>query len=146
MCIVSKMLVMVSIPLIIIGSCVHPDLQLKSYHLPCKLFKKWKDLLSQYTNASYDDICQGVSSGPPCVCVCCVLSPPFTRVRLPTPFIHVHTAQECSEASVLKVSQSITAYSRVRKQVYTNHVCVCVWMYIYSRITCMVICGVFKCS
>ena len=36
------------------------ELQLKSYHLPCKLFKKWKDLLSQYTNATYDDICQGV--------------------------------------------------------------------------------------
>lgn len=36
----------------------HLQLQLKSYHLPCKLFKKWKDLLSQYTNASYDDICQ----------------------------------------------------------------------------------------
>ena len=41
------------------------ELQLKSYHLPCKLFKKWKDLLSQYTNAAYDDICQGV-----CVCLC----------------------------------------------------------------------------
>lgn len=36
----------------------HLQLQLKSYHLPCKLFKKWKDLLSQYTNAAYDDICQ----------------------------------------------------------------------------------------
>ena len=35
------------------------ELQLKSYHLPCKLFKKWKDLLSQYTNTAYDDICQG---------------------------------------------------------------------------------------
>jgi hypothetical protein len=36
----------------------HLQLQLKSYHLPCKLFKKWKDLLSQYTNAVYEDICQ----------------------------------------------------------------------------------------
>ena len=45
--------------------CIHThtrtraELQLKSYHLPCKLFKKWKDLLSQYTNTAYDDICQG---------------------------------------------------------------------------------------
>jgi hypothetical protein len=39
-------------------SSKHLQLQLKSYHLPCKLFKKWKDLLSQYTNAAYDDICQ----------------------------------------------------------------------------------------
>ncbi|CAI8025801.1 FERM domain-containing protein 8 [Geodia barretti] len=39
-------------------SSKHLQLQLKSYHLPCKLFKKWKDLLSQYTNTAYDDICQ----------------------------------------------------------------------------------------
>lgn len=35
------------------------ELQLKSYHLPCKLFKRWKDLLSQFTSASYLDVCEG---------------------------------------------------------------------------------------
>ncbi|XP_064393909.1 putative FERM domain-containing protein FRMD8P1 [Halichondria panicea] len=33
------------------------QLQLKSYHLPYKLFKRWKDLLSQYTNATYENVC-----------------------------------------------------------------------------------------
>ncbi len=35
------------------------ELQLKSYHLPYKLFKRWKDLLSQYTNATYENVCTG---------------------------------------------------------------------------------------
>ena len=35
------------------------ELQLKSYHLPCKLFKRWKDLLSQYTTANYEDVQKG---------------------------------------------------------------------------------------
>ena len=35
------------------------ELQLKHYHLPCKLFKRWKELLSQYTNASYDEVNKG---------------------------------------------------------------------------------------
>lgn len=43
--------------------CLHryfcTELQLKSYHLPCKLFKRWKDLLSQYTTANYDDVHKG---------------------------------------------------------------------------------------
>jgi hypothetical protein len=30
------------------------QLQLKSYHVPVKLFKKWREFLSQYTAASYD--------------------------------------------------------------------------------------------
>ena len=47
--------------------CLCTELQLKSYHLPCKLFKKWKDLLSQYTNTAYDDICQGTAT---CTHVC----------------------------------------------------------------------------
>lgn len=34
------------------------QLQLKSYHLPCKLFKRWKDLLSQFTTATYEEISQ----------------------------------------------------------------------------------------
>ena len=30
------------------------DLQLKSYHVPVKLFKKWNEFLTQYTTASYE--------------------------------------------------------------------------------------------
>ena len=41
--------------------CVHvfvcTELQLKSYHVPVKLFKKWRDLLTQYTTAS-SDVCK----------------------------------------------------------------------------------------
>lgn len=33
------------------------QLQLKSYHVPVKLFKKWRDLLTQYTTAS-SDVCK----------------------------------------------------------------------------------------
>ncbi|XP_019853342.1 PREDICTED: FERM domain-containing protein 8-like isoform X2 [Amphimedon queenslandica] len=32
----------------------HLHLQLKSYHVPVKLFKKWNDFLTQYTTASYE--------------------------------------------------------------------------------------------
>lgn len=45
-----------------VRSCISfpsAELQLKSYHLPCKLFKRWKDLLSQFTNATYEEVCEG---------------------------------------------------------------------------------------
>ncbi len=35
------------------------ELQLKGYHFPCKLFQRWKDLLSQYTSATYEEVCTG---------------------------------------------------------------------------------------
>ena len=34
----------------------HLQLQLKPYHCPCKLFKRWSELLTQFTTASYEDI------------------------------------------------------------------------------------------
>ena len=42
------------------------ELQLKPYHFPCKLFKRWSELLGQFTTASYEDIEAGV------LCVVCV--------------------------------------------------------------------------
>ncbi len=51
------------------------ELQLKSYHLPCKLFKRWKDLLSQYTSCTFEEVCEGketvhVTQGFVHVCMC----------------------------------------------------------------------------
>ena len=37
------------------------ELQLKTYHVPVKLFKKWNEFLTQYTSVSYE-IC---STGTP---------------------------------------------------------------------------------
>ncbi|KAL5463228.1 hypothetical protein EMCRGX_G032108 [Ephydatia muelleri] len=37
-------------------SSKHLQLQLKPYHCPCKLFKRWKDLLTQFTSVPYKEM------------------------------------------------------------------------------------------
>lgn len=34
-------------------------IQLKDRHMPCKLYRKWKELLAEYTTAEYDTIQSG---------------------------------------------------------------------------------------
>ena len=67
------------------------ELQLKSYHLPCKLFKRWKDLLSQFTSASYLDVCEGKANKK-------TNKNKQTKTAQVSPAIHLLTASKRSAA------------------------------------------------
>lgn len=64
------------------------DLQLKSYHVPVKLFKKWNEFLTQYTTASYEVCSTGIH-------IQCIYFYTCTCTHACCYSVHVHVIKYC---------------------------------------------------